>query len=362
VNAVYLSLSRKNFERNQGQSRRRSRREHFPFRDLHRWRCETVFGEEEYSGADLNFRMATDQPNEIPSDYGVVIIFRHFKQTWIHERCFSIGSGNEFRSTMSSGIPWVQFFDSNCELLLCWLREGWPEPILGAQWNHERKMLEVFADDLFLCPECGRFHGLGSKEQNQHDAQRKVLALIQHPQKDIGNPNWSRLDPSDARRLRDFAASRLNVPQFYMQSCKSQFCRQIKLQVIREFKSRLRRRKEQPSPEIRAFLEAKTKPEKPTPSYTSSVYLIHEAGHHKIGIAINPSKRLKGIKTSCPFPVEILKTWKSENAVAVEQAIHRRFAEHRLNGEWFKLPDNVLTTLTKIEDIDVEFLSDNSNQ
>ena len=76
----------------------------------------------------------------------------------------------------------------------------------------------------------------------------------------------------------------------------------------------------------------------------------------KIGIAIDANKRLKGIQTSCPFPVEILKTWKSENALAVEQAMHRQFAEHRLNGEWFKLPDCVLAMLNGIEDIDSEFL------
>ena len=123
--------------------------------------------------------MTTDQPNEIPSDYGVIIIFCHFKHTWIHERQFSIGSRNEFRSTVTSGIPWMQFDIGHeyLRLLNC-LRRGWPKPMQSAKWDHERKLIEVFADDLFLCPECGQFYGLGYEEQNQHDAEHTVEAMI----------------------------------------------------------------------------------------------------------------------------------------------------------------------------------------
>jgi hypothetical protein len=302
--------------------------------------------------------MATEKPNEIPSDYGVVIFFRHFKQIWIHERYFTIGKGDEFRSSATSGIPWMGFGTGH-EDLLSHLREGWPKPIQSVQWDHERKLVDVFADDLFLCPECGQFYGLGHEEQNQHEAEYNVRAMIRSPKKDMGSSEWSRLEPSDASRLREFATSRLNTPQFYMQPCKSQFCQQIKSRAIREFKSSLRRTQQQPSPETRAFLESK---QKPTPTYESLVYLIHGSGHYKIGIAVDAHKRLKGIQTSCPFPVEIVKTWKSGNALAVEQAIHRRFGGHRLKGEWFKLPDSVLATLKNIEDIDAEFLSSSSSQ
>lgn len=256
---------------------------------------------------------------------------------------------------LNSGIAWMQFGTGH-EDLLHYLQNGWPKPIPSAQWDHEKKWVDVFADDLFLCSECGQFYGLGREEQNQHDAQRKIQAMIRHPTKDIGSWDWRGLDPLDACRLREFAASRLNVPQFCMQPCKSQFCQQTKLRGIREFKPEIRVNEETLSPETRAFLQAKKNP-KPAPSYASLVYLIHGSGHHKIGITIDTNKRLKGIQTSCPFPVEIVKTWKSENAQAVEQAMHRRFGEHRLNGEWFKLPDSILTMLNGIEDIDSEFLT-----
>jgi hypothetical protein len=61
--------------------------------------------------------MTTEQPNEIPNAYGVTIIFRHFKRMWIHERHFSIGSQNEFRTTVSSGIAWMQFGIGHKDLL-----------------------------------------------------------------------------------------------------------------------------------------------------------------------------------------------------------------------------------------------------
>lgn len=130
--------------------------------------------------------MATERKNEIPSNYGVIITFRHFKQTWIHERHFSVGSENEFDSTVTSGIPWMQFGIGH-EDLLSYLRHGWPKPVSSAQWNHKKKCVQVFADDLFLCPECGEFYGLGHEEQNQHEAQRRVSELIRLPTKDIGS-------------------------------------------------------------------------------------------------------------------------------------------------------------------------------
>ena len=181
--------------------------------------------------------MATEQPIEIPSDYGVIIICRHFKRTWIHERHFILGSQNEFRPPETSGIAWMQYGIGHQDLIQ-FLREGWPSPIPSASWDHERKRVEVFADDLFLCRECGRFYGLGHEGQKQHDAEHRLRALIRDPRQGIGDSTWSRLAPSDASGLRGFAASRLRVPQFYMQQCKDQdYCQRIKARGIKEFNS-----------------------------------------------------------------------------------------------------------------------------
>jgi len=181
--------------------------------------------------------MTTEQPSAIPSDYRVTITCRHFKRTWIHERHFTIGSQNEFSPPETSDLPWMQYGIGH-EDLFHFLRGGWPNPLPSARWDHERKHVDVFADDLFLCPECGRFYGLGREEQSQHDAERRLRALIRHPQQDIGHWPWSRLDPSDGSALRGFAASRLRVPQFYMQQCKDRACCQrIKARGIEQFKS-----------------------------------------------------------------------------------------------------------------------------
>lgn len=199
--------------------------------------------------------MASEQPNEIPSDHSVTFVFREFKQTLIHQWFMSIGSKNEFHCSMST-VPWTEFYRNGIELLYLWLRDGWPQPIPSAEWDHEKKHVELFADDLFLCPDCGNFYVL----EQEGLVGKRVFALIQHPKKDFGSPHWMGLDPSDARRLREFAASRLNVPEFYKQPHKSQSCQQIKLRVIRKFKSESRRLKHQLSSETRAFVEAKPKP------------------------------------------------------------------------------------------------------
>ena len=282
----------------------------------------------------------------------------------MHERQITISSDNEFWEQPRS-IPWWEYQGVRLSFLLTYLERGWPRPIPSAQWFHDKKHVRVFADDLFLCPECGLFHGLGRFEHEHVNTEGKIWALIKHPKEYVGRPNetwidrssghWQ-LDPTDTSRLRDFATSRLSVPQFIMQSCKSDHCQATKLKAIKEFKAENRCNKNEILPQTQIFLESSKTP-KPEPSYSSLVYLIHGAGHHKIGIALDVKKRLKGIQTSCPFPVEILMTWKSENALGVEQAMHRRFAQHRLKGEWFQLPAGVLAMLRGIADIDSEFLT-----
>ncbi|MBI2925457.1 MAG: GIY-YIG nuclease family protein [Verrucomicrobia bacterium] len=299
--------------------------------------------------------MSTEQKNEIPTDYRVIMTFRHFERTLIHNGHFSIRNGNEYSSSEPSRYPWGHF-DADKEGLLGCLRTGWPEPIPSAQWDHQVKSVEVFADDLFLCPECARFHRLEAWISRQNVALENVHALITRPARDIGNWIWRGLDPADAQRLREFAASRLNVPEFRMHPCSLSRCERIKREAMREFKSENRGKEDRLSPEARAFLESKKTPPKPPPSYSSLVYLIHGSGHYKIGIAIDVRKRLQSIKTSCPFPVEIVKAWQSEDASAVERILHKRFTAHRVNGEWFNLPDTDLEMLKAIENIDSALL------
>jgi len=81
---------------------------------------------------------------------------------------------------------------------------------------------------------------------------------------------------------------------------------------------------------------------------TSYVYLIGTLDQRivKIGYSISPRQRLIDIRIACPFTVGIL--WKAEGGAELEDALHQRFTDCRLQGEWFEFPNcNAVTQVSK---------------
>lgn len=65
-------------------------------------------------------------------------------------------------------------------------------------------------------------------------------------------------------------------------------------------------------------------------------YAIAEAArpHYvKIGCSADPKRRLAGMQTSHSGVLEIL--WQAPGGAALEAALHERFAQRRVRGEWF---------------------------
>jgi hypothetical protein len=74
---------------------------------------------------------------------------------------------------------------------------------------------------------------------------------------------------------------------------------------------------------------------RPTAGY---IYLLRAAdGHYKIGRAVNVGPRVRQIGTDIPYKVETIHTFHAEDYCAVELELHKRFADKRANGEWFRL-------------------------
>lgn len=68
---------------------------------------------------------------------------------------------------------------------------------------------------------------------------------------------------------------------------------------------------------------------------SQTVYFIaSESGPIKIGIAVSPDKRLRGLQTGHHERLELLAT--CEGGQERERDYHKRFAAHRLHGEWFE--------------------------
>jgi len=69
-----------------------------------------------------------------------------------------------------------------------------------------------------------------------------------------------------------------------------------------------------------------------------SVYLIRgNNGKYKIGIAKNPSQRIKQLQTGNSDKLQLIETYQSENASKIESTLHNRFGHLRNEGEWFDL-------------------------
>jgi len=69
------------------------------------------------------------------------------------------------------------------------------------------------------------------------------------------------------------------------------------------------------------------------------VYLLKAGEHPKIGKAIDMKKRLNQIKLALPVKPEVIHTIEAFHPYQAEHYWHKRFADKRLNGEWFVLTD-----------------------
>lgn len=67
------------------------------------------------------------------------------------------------------------------------------------------------------------------------------------------------------------------------------------------------------------------------------VYFLlgEDTGRYKIGRAKDVEKRLKELRTGASEQVDIYGVIPAKDPVAMERALHRRFAKYRIHGEWF---------------------------
>lgn len=77
-----------------------------------------------------------------------------------------------------------------------------------------------------------------------------------------------------------------------------------------------------------------------------SIYFIEGGGFVKIGFTRDFSRRLPHIKTSSPFPITVLLVVPAHTSD--EKRLHKRFANARLHGEWFKLTPEIQAYIDEV--------------
>ena len=69
------------------------------------------------------------------------------------------------------------------------------------------------------------------------------------------------------------------------------------------------------------------------------IYLIQsqESGRYKVGISLNPKKRVKQLQTGSGEELKLIHIFESEYPHLVEKGLHRHFKHLHAIGEWYNL-------------------------
>jgi hypothetical protein len=80
------------------------------------------------------------------------------------------------------------------------------------------------------------------------------------------------------------------------------------------------------------------------------VYVIQdESGLCKIGRTRDVAKRIRALSTGSSSELKLIASWPCSDAGEYESMLHQAWSEVRVRGEWFRIPDDVVTGWKKTD-------------
>lgn len=80
-----------------------------------------------------------------------------------------------------------------------------------------------------------------------------------------------------------------------------------------------------------------------------TVYVIQAGAYFKIGRTTDLTQRMDGLRTGSPAPLTVIYRLDTRDSEGFERWLHRRFAEVRVQGEWYRLTDEQLAETCAIQ-------------
>lgn len=94
---------------------------------------------------------------------------------------------------------------------------------------------------------------------------------------------------------------------------------------------------------IREFLRQRDVYKTKNPAGCDLVYIISDGKHHKIGVSTKGSlsSRINKLQAGNPHKLFLVDRRETGKPFVTETKLHRKFASHRMEGEWFDIPFEV---------------------